>query len=268
MTPNVRSTTEGPVRVLTIDNPAKRNAFSGDMAPTLYRELDLADADPSIRVIVVTGADGYFSSGHDLDEVVENPDTGGDPIANAAFARPSEILTPVIAAVDGPAYAAGFLLTINCDLRVATRQARFCGVGAAIGLVPIAGALSRLLDIVGYATAYHWLATAAPFGAEEAERRGYVTRIHEGDRALDGAMELAQQIASVSPSVVAAIKAGFGHSLRHGADEGRAGETRLSELVRALPDQDEGVRSFLERRAPVFPDAPVGLKTLVKEALA
>ncbi|WP_032389309.1 enoyl-CoA hydratase/isomerase family protein [Rhodococcoides fascians] len=268
MTPGIRTDDEGPIRVLTIDNPSKRNAFSGDMATTLLTELDRADADPTVRAIVVTGANGYFSAGHDLTEVLENPDTGGDPVANAAFSRPSEILTPVIGAVDGPAYAAGFLLTLNCDLRVATPDARFCGVGAAIGIVPIAGALSRLLDLVGYPTAYRWLATAKPFGAEEAERRGYVSSVHRGERALDGALELAHSIAAVSPAVVTAIKAGLTHSMRYGVDAGRAAETQLSELVRALPDGDEGVRSFLERRAAVFPDVPEGLNARVLEVLS
>ena len=268
MTPGIRSADDGPIRVLTIDNPAQRNAFTGAMAITLLRELERADADPTVRAIVVTGAEGYFSSGHDLNEVLESPETGGDPVANAAVAKPPEILTPVIAAVDGPAYAAGFLLTLNCDLRVASRSAKFCGVGAAIGIVPIAGALSRLPDLVGYPTAFRWLATAAPFGAEEAERHGYVAAVHDGERALDGALELAHRIATVSPAVVTAIKAGLLHNMRNGPEAGRVAETQLSELVRALPDGDEGVRSFLDRRPATFPDVPEGLHTRVLEMLS
>jgi enoyl-CoA hydratase/carnithine racemase len=268
MTPGIRVSDEGATRVLTIDNPGKRNAFAGTMAPTLLQELDRADADPTVRAIVVTGTDDYFSSGHDLQEVLENPETAGDAVANAAFTRPSEILTPVIGAIDGPAYAAGFVLALNCDLRVATPGARFCGVGAAIGLVPVGGQLSRLLDLVGYPVAYRWLATAAPFGAEEALQHGFVTEIHDGPAALEGALKLAESIATVSPSVVAAVKAGLSHTLRHGTDAGRAAEPVLAALIRELRDGDEGVNSFLGRRPPAYPDHPKDLYDRIAEVLA
>lgn len=234
MTPGVRASDRGAVRVLTIDNPSKRNAFSGDMAPELLGELDRADADPAVRAIVVTGAEGCFSSGHDLQEVLEKPETDSGPAANAAFSRPSEILTPVIAAIDGPAYAAGFILALNCDLRIASPGARFCGVGAAIGLVPVGGQLSRLLDLVDYPVAFRWLATAAPFGADEARRHGFVTEV-EGPEAFETAIKNAEAIAAVSPAVVAAVKAGLTHTLRHGTDAGRAAEPALAALVRSCP---------------------------------
>ncbi len=150
-TPTIDRHDEGPVRVLTIANEAKRNAFGGDMATLLYRLLAEADADPTVRAIVVTGAGTTsFSSGHDLAEVLENPETAGDPVANAAFTLPPLLGTPVIGAVNGNAYAAGFILALNCDLRIAGSNARFCAVGARIGLVPVGGQLSRLLQVVTY----------------------------------------------------------------------------------------------------------------------
>jgi enoyl-CoA hydratase/carnithine racemase len=268
MAPGIRVSDQGAVRILTIDNPGKRNAFAGAMAPTLLQEFDRADADPGVRVIVVTGTEGCFSSGHDLQEVLDEPETAGDPVANAAFSRPSEILTPVIGAIDGPAYAAAFILALNCDLRVATPGARFCGVGAAIGLVPVGGQLSRLLDLVGYPVAYRWLATAAPFSAQDALRHGFVTEIHEGPAALDGALALAGSIAAVSPAVVAAVKAGLRNTLSRGTDAGRAAEPVLAALVRELPDGAEGVNAFLERRAPAYPDHPADLHGRITEVLA
>lgn len=267
MTPGIRVSERGAIRVLTIDNPATRNAFSGEMAPALLRELDRADADPAVRVIIVTGAEGAFSSGHDLREVLDDPETAGDPVANAAFTRPAEIHTPVIAAVDGPAYAAGFILALNCDLRVASPAARFCAVGAAIGLVPVGGQLSRLPELVGYPVAFRWLATAAPFDAAEALRHGFVTEIHDGPTALDGALGLAGSISAVSPAVVSAIKAGLAHTLSKGVDAGRAAEPALAAVVRELPDGAEGVESFLRRRPPAYPDPPGDLHGRIGEAL-
>lgn len=261
----IHAADDAAVRILTIDNPRKRNAFTAGMAATLLAELDRAEADPSVRAVVVTGAAGCFSSGHDLQELLAHPETAGDPVANAAFSRPSEILTPVIGAVDGPAYAAGFILALNCDLRVATPGARFCAVGAAIGLVPVGGQLSRLLDLVGYPVAYRWLATAAPFDAAEAERHGFVTEVH--DDALRRATAIAHTIAAVSPSVVAAVKAGLSHSLRHGSSPGRAAEPRLAAMVRELPDGEEGVCAFLERRPPRYADSPADLPRRLADAV-
>ena len=146
-----------------------------------------------------------------------------------------------------------------------TPGARFCAVGAAIGLVPVGGQLSRLLELVGYPVAYRWLATAAPFTAAEAERHGFVTEIH--DDAVGRAVEIARAIASVSPSVVAAVKVGLTHSLRHGPEAGRAAEPRLAAVVRELPDGAEGVRAFFDRRPPRYPDRPADLRERLTEGV-
>lgn len=268
MSPSINVSDEGPVRVLTIDNPAKRNAFSGDMAPTLRDRLEEADEDTSVRAVVITGAGGEsFSSGHDLQEVLRDPVTAGDPVANAGFTMPSCINTPVIGAVNGPAYAAGFILALNCDLRVAGRTARFCAVGAKIGLVPVGGQLSRLLSVVPYPVAFKWLATAAPFTAEEAERSGFVTEVCEPEHTLDRALALARTIAQVSPSVVQAVKAGLATTLSRGLDAGLTAETELAALVRELPDGGEGVNSFLDKRPAVYPDSPASLRERIAKVV-
>lgn len=257
----VHATDDGPVRVLTIDNVTKRNAFGGDMAPMLHRLLLDADADPGVRAIVVTGAGTEsFSSGHDLQEVLKNPETAGDPVANAAFTTPPLLGTPVIAAVNGNAYAAGFILAMNCDLRIAGTNARFCAVGARIGLVPVGGQLSRLLDVVGYPVAFKLLATATPIDAEEALRVNFVTEVCDPAQTVERAVALGQHIAGSSPAVVRAVKTGLRASLAKGINAGAALEPQLAAVIRALPDGDEGVSSFLEKRPPVYPAAPTDLQ--------
>lgn len=90
--PTVSATDHGPVRLLSIDNQAKRNAFSGDMASALHRLLVQADHDPAVRCIVIAGTGTEaFSSGHDLHEVLEHPETAGDPAANGAFTAAPEL---------------------------------------------------------------------------------------------------------------------------------------------------------------------------------
>ncbi|WP_311208405.1 MULTISPECIES: enoyl-CoA hydratase/isomerase family protein [unclassified Aeromicrobium] len=265
----VHARTDGPVRILTIDNSAKRNAFTGLMTTRLLTLLQEADADSSVRCIVVTGAGtGSFSSGHDLAEVLENPETAGDPTANAAFTIPPLLGTPVIGAINGNAYAAGFILALNCDLRVAGSNARFCAVGARIGLVPVGGQLSRLLDVVSYPIAFKMLATATPIDAHEALSAQFVTAVCPPEDTVDEAVRLGKQIAEVSPAVIRAIKTGLRATMSHGRDPGLALEPLLAEVVRGLPDGAEGVDAFLGKRPARYPDSPDGLQDRLDEVVA
>lgn len=248
---------EGPVRVLVVNNPDKRNAVTGRMATDLRAALEQADADTAVRCVVVTGAGTEaFSAGHDLHEVLDRPETASDPVANAAFTMPAEMATPVIAAVNGAAYAAGFILALNCDLRVVGDNARFGAVGARIGLVPVGGQLSRLLHLVGYPVAFRMLVTAEPMTAQEALAHGFVTEVCPPPDTVARAVVLAERICAASPAAVAAIKIGLATTIRDGQPAGKRAEVTLAEAVRQLPDGAEGVRSVLERRDPVYPDVP------------
>jgi len=269
VSPTIESSDRGPVRILTISNPAKRNAFSGGMAPTLRKLLAEAEADPSVRCVVITGdGNDAFSSGHDLNEVLEHPETAGDPEANAAFTLPASMGTPVIGAVNGHAYAAGFILALNCDLRIAGDNVQFCAVGARIGLVPVGGQLSRLLSIVTYPTAFKFVATATPFGAEEALRVGFVTATCPPEETLDRALAVGAEISSASPAVVRAAKTGLAATLNAGMVRGQDLEAELAAVVRRLPDGDEGVRSFLDKRPPLYPNAPPELQSQLDDVAA
>jgi enoyl-CoA hydratase/carnithine racemase len=257
------------VRVLTIDNQAKRNAFNGLMTLELERRLLEADADPTVRAIVVTGAGTEsFSSGHDLMEVMDQPSLAGDPVANAAFTTPPRLGTPVIAAVNGNAYAAGFILALNCDLRVAGRNARFCAVGAKIGLVPVGGQLSRLLEVMTYPSAFKMLATGLPMDAEEAMACQFVTAICDPEDTVDQAVALGHAIAAASPAVVRAVKTGLRSTLIHGMEAGLELEPALAAVVRELPDGAEGVAAFLEKRPASYPDPPRDLQARLDESVA
>lgn len=259
--PSIEQHDAGPVRVLTINNEAKHNAFSAQMAPRLQQLMLKADVDPTVRCIVVTGRGSTsFSSGHDLAEVLEKPETASDPAANAAFTLPPSLGTPVIGAVNGHAYAAGFILALNCDLRVAGTNARFCAVGAKIGLVPVGGQLSRLLHVVTFPVAFKMLSTGLPMGAEEALACRFVTELCDPQDTLDRAIALGTQISEASPAVVRAIKAGLAETLRSGFVAGQRLEPLLAGVVRDLPDGDEGVASFLEKRPSRYPDPPADLQ--------
>ena len=245
----------GQVCILVIENGEKRNAFSGSMVYQLQDFLDEADKDPKIRVIIVTGSgDQAFSSGHDLKEMLDHPAHAFGKDVNAGFLRPMSVRKPVIAAVNGYAYAAGFILAMSCDIRVASENAQFAAPGAKNGLLPIGGQISRLFHLLPHGKVLELLYTGEPMPAQEALSLGFVSRVVSCGKALEAACELAESIAPNSPAVIREIKRGIEHSIRHGVDAGEVFEWSMSEVLRHSPDMKEGVNAFLEKRQPVFVD--------------
>ena len=264
----VETNLDGAVLTIMLNRPDVLNAFNTSMHAALRAALEEAE-DASVRAVVLMGAGRGFCVGQDLSEFKDSAGDIGDRLRsnyhpNVLAIRALE--KPVIAAVNGPAYAAGFILSLNCDIRIAGDNARFCAVGARIGLVPVGGQLSRLLDVVGYPAAFKMLATAAPVGAAEALASGFVSEVCDPDQTLERAIALAQEISEVSPAVVRAIKTGLRTTLFNGLAAGMAVEPQLAAIVRDLPDGDEGVRSFLEKRPPRYPDAPTDLQDKLDKA--
>lgn len=246
---------DGPVWTITISNQAKRNAFSGEMVYQLQKHLEAADSSPSARVVILTGAgDVAFSSGHDLVEMLAHPEHAFGKEANAGFIRPQSMRIPVIAAVNGFAYAAGFILAMSCDLRVASENARFATPGSKIGLLPIGGQISRLFHLLPQAKLLELLYTGEPMGAQEALALGFVNRVVPTGKVVAAARELADRIAANSPAVITEIKHGVELAQRHGIGAGEFFEWATAELLRSNPDTREGIASFVEKRSPRFAD--------------
>lgn len=246
--------TSGAVRVLTINNESIRNAFSGSMAADLLHELDAADADSGIRVIVVTGSgDVAFSSGHDLKELASGEHAKSD-VGERPFVRPLTMRKPVIAAVNGHCWAAGFMLALSCDLRVASENAIFGSPGARLGMLPEGGQLYRLPQLIAPARALELMFTSEPMTAREAFACALVSRLVPQGEALAAAMEIANLIAQRSPAVIEAIKTGMNLGLLEGGMKAAEFEARMAPELIHGPDAKEGINAFLEKRAPRFCD--------------
>jgi enoyl-CoA hydratase/carnithine racemase len=251
----IRCETLGAIQILTIDNETKRNAFSGSMAKELVGHLDQADQTPGVRCIIITGVgDKAFSSGHDLSEILDQGEASLSPENNRVFTRPASMVKPTIAAVNGAAYAAGLILALSCDLRVASKNASFCVSGARVGLLPIGGQLSRLPRLMPYARALEMVMTAEPMSAEDAYAIGFINRLVSQGNVLSASLELAERIAANSPLVVQEAKKGVEISLRLGLAAGEAFEWDSGPSLATTPDAEEGVQAFLEKRAPKFKD--------------
>ena len=248
---------EGSIALITIDNEPKRNAFSGDMARQLRARFDEVEGAASLRCVVVTGAgDKAFSSGHDVAQMREHPDETADAEVNSAFYRPTSMRKPVIAAVNGAAYAAGFILVLSCDLRILASHAVLCASGARLGLLPIGGQLSRLPYLMPPGKAFEMLVTAEPMSAKDAVDIGFANRIAQEGRVVEEAIAMGRVIARNSPTVVEYIKQGLQLSLTKGLEAGARFEWETAaRLLKDNPDAEEGMRAFLEKRLPRYKNA-------------
>ena len=190
----IRIDRTGAVLVVTIDRPDRRNAVDASTARELSAAFRRFDADPTMRVGVLTGAGGNFCAGFDLKALAEGsgPQVGeGDGPMGVTYLRLGK---PVIAAIEGYAVAGGMELALWCDLRVAARNAVFGIFNRRFGVPLVDGGTVRLARMVGQGVAMELILTGRPIGAEEAERHGLVNRVVEPGSALIEAIALAQRI--------------------------------------------------------------------------
>ena len=240
----------GKVLVVTIANERKRNALGVSMERPFLDALLDADKNDAIRAIVITGAgDIAFCSGHDLSEV-GRPGikfTKPDPMGH-----PDRMKKPVIAAVNGHCHAAGLMMALCCDLRIASENATFGQPGAKLGQLPAGGQIWRIGQAIPRVKALEMMMTAEALTAPEAYQLGLVNILTPQGGTLEAAVELGERIARNSPATVQAIKAGLKIFDREGKDAfDRYEATAIKELA-AGPDMAEGMRAFSEKRAPNF----------------
>jgi enoyl-CoA hydratase len=252
---DVRIARRGEVEIVTIDRPEARNALTF----RTYAELERAVRETTARCLVITGAGSAFCSGDDVRQVMG----GGDGKAGERLAAAAPRLTPaaeallssdvpIVAAVNGPAVGWGMELALMCDLRVASERAKFGELFVLRGLCCDVAGLSRLASLVGREKAAELLYTGDVIDAQEALRIGLVSRIVPHDELLEAAVALATRIASNPPLAVRRLKAGLREALD--PDWKTLGEwvsRSLADLFRT-EDHREGVKAFLEKRAPKY----------------
>jgi enoyl-CoA hydratase len=194
----VRVTDEGPVRIVTIDRPERRNAVDAASAAALLAAFESFDADDSLSVAVLTGAGGFFCAGADLKALSTGDrrpvgDDGPGPMGPTRL----RLGKPVIAAIEGPAVAGGLELALWCDLRVAASDATL-GVYCRRFGVPLVDLGSiRLPRLIGHSRAIDLILTGRGIDATEAERIGLVNRVVAPGAALRAAVELARELAAL-----------------------------------------------------------------------
>jgi enoyl-CoA hydratase len=248
---------EDGIATVTINRPEKRNAMTFQMLSDFISIMEKAGADPDARVVILTGVGRSFCAGTDLADLSTVPGaTRGLRGTAEEKGRWWPIVAcnkPVIAAIDGPAVGMGAEFTSQCDVRLATPNARFAWNFSHRGLVPDTGAGSWLLPkLIGTSKAL-WLLYSGEFvTAEQAQEMGYVTEILEPEQLLPRANEMAKVIMNGSPFSHQRIKQLVYEGLGNSVDEHMQNHTRaLAECFKSA-DHEEGVASFLERRPAKF----------------
>ncbi|MFZ4809848.1 MAG: enoyl-CoA hydratase/isomerase family protein [Ilumatobacteraceae bacterium] len=257
MTEHIRYTTDGKVGTITIDRPEKRNAMTYAMLGRFIDTVAAADADPSTVVLVITGVPGAFCAGTDLADLATIPGETrglrGSAEETHAWWPIAQCSKPTIGAIDGPAVGMGAEFSSQCDLRLASTNARFAWNFVHRGLVPDTGAGTWLLPrIVGMQQALRLLYTGQMIDADEAKDLGYVLDVTSPDDLLPRAYELAHTIASGSPHSLRLIKQLVHEGLTAPVSEHMERHTAAMAASFKSDDHREGVASFLERRPAVF----------------
>lgn len=257
MTDDLLVSRDGHVLVLTMNRPERLNAISAPMLAALAGELQRANVDPEVRVVVLTGAGRGFCAGLDL------KDFGGLGIGGDGAYRlfdlqnsPPVVLhrmdKPVIAAINGPAAGYGMDLALGCDIRLAAESAKLGAVFVRRGVLPESGGCWYLPRLIGWARAAEVAFLGDVIDAPRALELGLVNRVVPDDRLLEEAMAWARRIAANAPLSVQATK----RMMRLGLDE-TFEATVDHTFLQLLPlfrtrDFEEGVRAFAERREPKF----------------
>ena len=239
----------GHVLVITLNRPDARNAVNGALAQGVAQALDRLDAEPELRIGVLTGAGRGFCAGMDLKAFVagEIPSVEGRGFAGIVERSSRK---PLIAAVEGFAVAGGLEVALSCDLIVAARDAKLGIPEVKRGLVANAGGLLRLPRRLPYHVAMEMALTGDPLSAERAERLGLVNVVVDAGGALDGALALAERITVNAPLSLEASKRVLNEQEDWSHEEMWARQGEITGSVFTSNDAREGATAFAEKRAP------------------
>ncbi|MGD9862399.1 MAG: enoyl-CoA hydratase/isomerase family protein [Pseudodonghicola sp.] len=243
----------GHTAVITFTRPQVRHALDLAMRGEIAALMPRIRADRTLRALVITGSGGAFCAGGDLKALSEEERPVEDnreriALLHTWFTELSNLELPVIAAVDGPAYGAGFNLALAADFVLASPRARFCAVFGRIGLVPDLGGFFLLPRIVGLARAKELVMTARSFDAAEARELGIVLEIHAPEALMDAAFALARRFDQASRLATGLSKTILNQALHSDQRALADMEAMAQALCLASDYHKEAVQRFLDKQ--------------------
>ena len=254
---NLEITREAGVACLTLNRPERRNAVDDATRDALTEAFAGFDADPTIRVVILTGAGTAFCAGVDLatsgNVPAQSTTTASPIVTRPRLTAPLDAFSkPVIAALNGVAVGGGLEMALACDIRIAATGARFGLTEVRIGSLPASGGTQRLVGAVGRTFAAQMLFTGEMISAEQALAAGLVSELHAPEALMGRAFGLAKLIAENAPLSLIAIK----KALRAATDLPLAAgfelERALYGALTLTEDRQEGRKAFREKRKPSF----------------
>ncbi len=244
----------GPVTLIRLNRPEALNALNAALLTDLEAALNVAEADPGVGCIVLTGSARAFAAGADIKEMADK--SYADMFLADTFARSARRIEtcrkPIIAAVAGFALGGGCELAMMCDFILAADTAKFGQPEINLGVMPGIGGTQRLTRFVGKSKAMEMILTGRMMDAAEAERAGLVSRILPADALVEEALAAAAKIAAQSPVAVMMNKELVETAYETTLSAGVAVERRLFHSLFAFEDQKEGMAAFVEKRKPSF----------------
>lgn len=242
---------EGATLILTLNQPARRNALAMEMREGMMAAFERIEGDASVRAVVINGAGGHFCAGGDISGMNATEFGAGRNrfrMTHRLVRMIIESSKPVVAAVDGWAAGAGVGLALCCDTVVAAEDARFVTPFGRIGLVADFALWHTLPRRIGEGRARQMFLTAEPVDAATAERWGLVDHVVPPGKTLEKALERAAKLAEAAPLTTAMTKA----VLARGLAETLEWERTVQATMFTTDDHAEGKAAFLGKRAPQF----------------
>ena len=244
--------------LLTLANPAQRNAMSPPMTEAWESTIGELAADRDVRVVVVTGEGSAFCSGGDPRWIAGEPDAPVHRLRDRmlgfyrSWLSVRRLEVPTIAAINGPAVGAGLCLALACDIRYASASARMSVPFVRLGMHAGMGASYTLPNVVGEARARELLLTGRMVDAEEALRIGLVTSVTPDEQFLETVLETAAGIAATAPIASRLTKVALREGGHADLDAALEWEALAQPVTLATEDLQEGVRASREKRPPIF----------------
>lgn len=244
---------EDGVQHLQIHRPDVRNALSSAVFAALRQAVRAAAADPSVRVVLLSGHGSHFAAGSDITEfIAHTPVTIQLDERETIWQEIASFPKPIVGAVAGYCFGGGCELAMHCDILVASPSARFAQPEINLGIMPGAGGTQRLPRAVGKSLAMQMALTGEPIDAQRALLAGLVSEVVPEDQLLARARTIATTIASKAPLAVRYTKQAVLSSFDQGLRDGLLLERRYFQLLFATADKTEGFAAFKDKRKAQF----------------
>ncbi|ABO50022.1 short chain enoyl-CoA hydratase [Desulforamulus reducens MI-1] len=252
---NLLYSKEENIAIITLNRPKVLNALNQEIISELHNLFDQLAGDEEVKVVILTGGEKVFAAGADIPFMLGLTPKQAEELAtsfHAAFDRIESLNKPVIAAIAGFALGGGCELSMACDLRIATEDAKFGQPEINLGVIPGAGGTQRLSRLVGVSRSKELIYTGKIIDAPTALSYGLINEIVKAEDLLAKAKKLAKGLASKPPVALGAAKRAINYGVEVDKNTGNCFERQCFALLFSTQDQKEGMNAFLEKRKAEF----------------